>query len=88
MGVEDKAKFMGSENHEYEKIIDFYACIKGDVFIPSIGSRFYSGVVGKRIGEGKTRVFLPAKNASSEATSHYLSSFIANKTHFAYSCFC
>ncbi|KAL8509631.1 hypothetical protein ACS0TY_016745 [Phlomoides rotata] len=88
MGVDHKAKYMGSGNEEYEKIIDFYTCVKGDVFIPAMGSRFYSGVVGQRIAEGKTRVFLPAKNASIEATSDYVAPLIANKTHFAYSCFC
>ncbi|KAI3447346.1 hypothetical protein Pfo_004011 [Paulownia fortunei] len=83
----EKAKFMDSESHEYEKFIDFYMCTLGDVFVPAFPSRFYATIVGKRIAYGNTQIFIPAKSTSASATE-YTSPYIAKKSHFAYSCFC
>lgn len=82
MAADQKAMFM-----EYEKIIDFYMCIQSDVFVPSFPGRFYSGVVGRRIGEGRTQVLVPS-NKTSAAPIDNVSTYIAKKTHFVYSCFC
>ncbi|KAI3443395.1 hypothetical protein Pfo_000060 [Paulownia fortunei] len=87
MPADEKAKFMDSESHEYEKFIDFYMCAQGDVFVPAFPSRFYAGVVGERIALGKTQIFLPAKKKSDSATD-YISPYIAKKGHLAHSCFC
>ncbi|KAL0337113.1 UNVERIFIED_CONTAM: protein MANNAN SYNTHESIS-RELATED 1 [Sesamum calycinum] len=85
--ADEKAKFMDSESHEYEKFIDFYMCTVGDVFVPAFRSRFYASVVGKRIADGNTQILLPAMNTTTSAAD-YISPYIAKKSHFAYSCFC
>ncbi|XP_057805180.1 protein MANNAN SYNTHESIS-RELATED 2-like [Salvia miltiorrhiza] len=82
MAVDQKARFM-----DYEKIIDFYICTESDIFVPSFPGRFYSIVVGKRIAKGRSQILVPAKNTSATAT-HYVSPYIAKRSHFAYSCFC
>lgn len=82
MAVDQKAMFM-----EHEKMVDFHVCVQSDVFVPSFRGRFYSGVVGKRIGEGRTKILVPAENVSS-APTHYVSPYITKRSHFAYSCFC
>ncbi|KAK4478831.1 hypothetical protein RD792_014332 [Penstemon davidsonii] len=87
MPADEKAKFMDSENHQYEKLIDFYICSQGDVFVPAIPSRFSVGVVGERIAIGKTQILIPSKNTSGFAAD-YISPYIAKKSHFANSCFC
>ncbi|KAL6521256.1 hypothetical protein OROGR_017825 [Orobanche gracilis] len=60
MPADEKAKFMDLKSHGYEKFIDFYMCTQGDVFVPAFPSRFYDSIVGKRIGFGKTQIFLRA----------------------------
>lgn len=78
---------MGSEGREYEQFIDFNICSQSDVFVPAYPSRFYASVAGNRIASGKTQIFVPAEKTS-EIASHYLSPYIARKSHFAHSCFC
>ncbi|KAL0333587.1 UNVERIFIED_CONTAM: protein MANNAN SYNTHESIS-RELATED 1 [Sesamum angustifolium] len=85
--ADEKAKFMDSESHEYEKFIDFYMCTVGDVFVPAFRSRFYASIVGKRIADGNIQILLPAMNTTTSAAD-YISPYIAKKSHFAYSCFC
>ncbi|KAG8376411.1 hypothetical protein BUALT_Bualt09G0060700 [Buddleja alternifolia] len=87
MPADEKAKFMDVENHAYEKFIDYYMCTQGDAFIPAFPSKFYEGVVGERIGLGKTQIFVPVRNTSA-AANEYISPYIAKKSHFAHSCFC
>ncbi|KAL6507828.1 hypothetical protein OROGR_024023 [Orobanche gracilis] len=87
MPADEKAKFMDLKSHGYEKYIDFYMCTQGDVFVPAFPSRFSSSVVAKRIGLGKTQIFLPA-NETSESAADYISPYVAKKDHFAYSCLC
>lgn len=82
MAADQRATFM-----EYEKIIDSYICTESDVFIPSFSGRFYSSIVGRRIGEGRTQVLVPA-NKTSSAPTDFVSPHIAKRTHFVYSCFC
>ncbi|CAA2975479.1 Hypothetical predicted protein [Olea europaea subsp. europaea] len=83
----ERAKFMGSEGREYEQFIDFNICSQSDVFVPAYPSRFYASVAGNRIASGKTQIFVPAEKTS-EIANHYLSPYIARKSHFAHSCFC
>ncbi|GFP91786.1 uncharacterized protein at1g04910 [Phtheirospermum japonicum] len=87
MPADEKAKFMDLRSRGYERYIDFYMCTQGDVFVPAFPNKFYGSVVGKRIGLGKTQIFLPAKKTS-ESASDYISPYIAKKSHFAYSCLC
>ncbi|CAJ1954932.1 unnamed protein product [Sphenostylis stenocarpa] len=82
MPADKKRKFLESE---FEKVIDFYVSAESDVFVPAISGLFYANVVGKRIGSGKTRILVPALSASA---SNFLSPYVSNKNHFAYSCYC
>jgi len=82
MPADKKRKFLDSE---LEKVIDFYVSAESDVFVPAISGLFYANVVGKRIGSGKTRILVPASSASA---SNFLSPYVSNKNHFAYSCYC
>ncbi|XP_027916774.1 protein MANNAN SYNTHESIS-RELATED 2-like [Vigna unguiculata] len=81
MPADKKKKFLDSE---FEKVIDFYISAESDVFVPAISGLFYANVVGKRIGSGKTRILVPASSASA---SNFLSPYVSNKNHFAYSCY-
>ncbi|CAI9766642.1 unnamed protein product [Fraxinus pennsylvanica] len=83
----ERAKFMGAEGREYERFIDFNICSQSDVFVPAYRSRFYASVTGNRIASGKTQIIVPAEKTS-EMANHYLSPYIAKKSHFAHSCFC
>ncbi|KAL3644140.1 hypothetical protein CASFOL_012072 [Castilleja foliolosa] len=85
--ADEKVKFMDLKSRGYDRYIDFYMCTQGDVFVPAFQNKFYGSVVGKRIGLGKTQIFLPAKKTS-ELASGYISPYIAKKSHFAYSCLC
>ncbi|KAK7325334.1 hypothetical protein VNO77_29496 [Canavalia gladiata] len=82
MPADKKTRFLDSE---FEKVIDFYVSAQSDVFVPAISGLFYANVVGKRIGSGKTQILVPASSAS---TSNFLSPYVSNKNHFAYSCYC
>lgn len=90
MPTDQKAKFLNLESSEFEKIIDFYICSQSDVFVPSTSDLFYANVAGKRIASGKTQILVPAQSETSSvsAASSFLSPYISNKTHLAYSCFC
>lgn len=87
--ADKKAKYLESENSEFEKVIDFYLCSESDVFVPAISGLFYANVVGKRISMGKPQVLVPAEipGTSALATS-FISPYVAKKNHLAYSCFC
>ncbi|KZV51522.1 hypothetical protein F511_36826 [Dorcoceras hygrometricum] len=90
MPAYEKTKYLNSETPEYERLIDYYICAQGDVFVPAIIGRFYSGVVGERIASGRTQVFIPAEKtgASNESAINYLSVYIRKKNHEAHTCFC
>ncbi|KAL7133729.1 hypothetical protein ABFS83_12G159600 [Erythranthe nasuta] len=86
--ADQKAKLMDLKSREYEKFIDYYMCVEGDVFIPAFRGRFYGSVVGERIAYGNTQIFLPSKNTSSESAVDYISPYVSKKSHVAYSCYC
>ncbi|TXG69542.1 hypothetical protein EZV62_004477 [Acer yangbiense] len=69
MPADKKAKFLESENSEFEKVIDFYLCSQSDVFVPAISGLFYANVAGKRIASGKNQILVPADISSSSASA-------------------
>ncbi|OIW16978.1 hypothetical protein TanjilG_32845 [Lupinus angustifolius] len=88
--ADKKKKLQDSEDSELEKVIDFYISSESDVFVPAISGLLYANVAGKRIGNGKTQILVPADiiQDSSASASNFLSSYISKKNHFAYSCYC
>lgn len=87
MPADEKAKFRGLKSHEYDKFIDYYMCVEGDVFVPAFQESFYEGIVGERIARGKAQILVPTKKSSNSAAD-YVPTYIAKKEHYAYSCFC
>lgn len=89
MPADKKTRFLDSEGSVFENVIDFYISTQSDVFVPAISGLFYANVAGKRIGSGKTQIFVPAEiSYSSASASDFLSLYVAKKNHFAYSCYC
>ncbi|KAE9621254.1 hypothetical protein Lal_00023657 [Lupinus albus] len=87
--ADKKTKLEGSQDSELEKVIDFYISSESDVFVAAISGLLYANVAGKRIGNGKTQILVPSDiQGSSASVSNFLSPYISNKNHFAYSCFC
>ncbi|CAL0325896.1 unnamed protein product [Lupinus luteus] len=87
--ADKKTKFQDSQDSELEKVIDFYISSESDVFVPAISGLLYANVAGKRIGNGKTQIFVPAEiQDSSASASNFVSPYISKKNHFAYSCYC
>jgi hypothetical protein len=89
MPADKKAKFLESEDSEFEKVIDFYMCSQSDVFVPAISGLFYANIAGKRIASGKTQILVPSDipGSSAAVTSHF-SPYISKKNHMAHSCYC
>ncbi|KAF3786784.1 Uncharacterized protein EJ110_NYTH24682 [Nymphaea thermarum] len=85
--IEKKDEFLNLENSELEKVIDFYICTHSDVFVPAIPGLFYANVAGQRIASGRTQILVPTRNPTS-AASDFLSHYISDKSHLAYSCLC
>ncbi|RVW75902.1 Protein MANNAN synthesis-related 2 [Vitis vinifera] len=67
MPADKKAKFLSSENYEFEKVIDFYICSQSDVFVSSVSGLFYANAVGKRIASGKSQILVLAQVTVSSA---------------------
>ncbi|GMH03859.1 hypothetical protein Nepgr_005698 [Nepenthes gracilis] len=89
MPVDKKGKFLDLESPTFEEVIDFYICSQSDVFVPAISGLFYANVAGKRIASGKTEILVPANIPGSAASvDDYISHYITEKNHLAYSCFC
>lgn len=89
MPADKKAKFLDSEGSEFEKVIDFYISTESNVYVPAISGLFYANVAGKRIGSGKTQIFVPADiQDSSVSAANFISPYVSKKNHFAYSCYC
>ncbi|KAI4344482.1 hypothetical protein L6164_011703 [Bauhinia variegata] len=84
-----KGKFLNSESSEIEKAIDFYICSHSDVIVASVPGLWYDNVFGVRIGFGKTQILVPDEIKSTSASPFdYISPYVSQRTHFAYSCFC
>lgn len=89
MPEDKRTSFQDSEGSELDKVIDFYISTESDVFVPAISGLFYANVAGKRIGSGKTQIFVPADISGPVASaSDFLSPYVSRKNHFAYSCYC
>ena len=89
MPADKKAKFLESENSEFEKVIDFYLCSQSDVFVPAISGLFYANVAGKRIASGKNQILVPADISSlSASAADFVSPYVLKKNHLAHTCFC
>lgn len=87
MPIDKKAKYL--DVAELEKVIDMYICSESDVFVPAISGLFYANVAGKRIASGKTQILVPSEDVPSFAShTNYVSHYVSEKNHFAYSCFC
>ncbi|KAE9604712.1 hypothetical protein Lalb_Chr11g0074681 [Lupinus albus] len=81
-----KGKFL---NSEFEKLIDFYISSQSDVFVPSTPNIFYTNVAGVRIASGKNQILVPNEITNpSLSPSDFMSPYVSQKSHFAYSCFC
>ncbi|KAK7273473.1 hypothetical protein RIF29_14523 [Crotalaria pallida] len=81
-----KGKFLSSE---FENVIDFHISSQSDVFVPATLDLFYANVAGIRIASGKNQILVPNEITSPSASaSDYMSPYVSQKNHFAYSCFC
>ncbi|XP_047327322.1 protein MANNAN SYNTHESIS-RELATED 1-like [Impatiens glandulifera] len=87
MPIDMKEKYLSYEISEYEKVIDFYISSQSDVFVPAISGLFYANVAGKRIGNGKHQILVPA-NVAGSSVADFVSPYVSKKNHLAYSCFC
>ncbi|CAK9140148.1 unnamed protein product, partial [Ilex paraguariensis] len=87
MSAKEKANLLSSGSSELEKVIDFHICSESDVFVPAVSCLFYATVIGKRIASGKTQILVPAQ-MTSPSRRDYISPYISEKNHLAYSCFC
>ncbi|CAN6458905.1 unnamed protein product [Victoria cruziana] len=85
--TEEKDEFLNLENSELEKAIDFYICTHSDIFVPAIPGLFYANVAGQRIASGRTQILVPSRKPTS-AASDFLSHYVSDKSHLAYSCLC
>lgn len=89
---EDKSgKFLNPAISEYEKVIDFNICSESDVFVPSHAGLFYTNVAAMRIASGKNQILVPSNEISPNnniTASHFISPYVSQKSHYAYSCFC
>ncbi|CAI9099289.1 OLC1v1036077C1 [Oldenlandia corymbosa var. corymbosa] len=97
MPLDMRARYLNSNNFQYDKYIDFYLSVKSNVFVPTSSNLFYASVSGLRIASGNTQIIAPpgrrsisssSSPLSSEADMNYLSPYVLNKTHIAYSCLC
>uniref|UniRef100_A0A0A9DZ67 O-fucosyltransferase family protein n=1 Tax=Arundo donax TaxID=35708 RepID=A0A0A9DZ67_ARUDO len=89
MPAEKKGKFLKSGNADLARALDLEICSQSDVFVPAIAGLFYGHVTGKRIALGRTQILVPAPRFSASAqASEFISTYISEKSHLAYSCYC
>ncbi|KAK1316351.1 Uncharacterized protein QJS10_CPA05g02399 [Acorus calamus] len=87
--AEKKQKFLQSGNSDLEKSLDFHICSQSDAFVPAISGLFYGNVAGRRIAFGKTQILVPKQvNSNSASASDFVSTYVTQKNHMAYSCYC
>lgn len=88
LSADKKTKFLNSEISDMEKVIDFYICSQSDVFVPATFGLFYSTVAGMRIASGRNQILVPSQIMTSSVATEYVSPYISEKNHLAYSCYC
>ncbi|KAJ6349754.1 hypothetical protein OIU78_006038 [Salix suchowensis] len=90
MPADKKAKFLKSEDSEFEKVIDFYICSQSDVFVPAISGLFYANVAVIHAQETLKRAYvevfsnsspspLPQTSFSSEQMNRITSKFLRGR---------
>jgi len=88
MPAENKGEFLKSSNADLARALDLEICSQSDVFIPAVAGLFYGHVTGKRIASGRTQIIVPSQSSTLTHASDFISTYISNKNHLAYSCYC
>ncbi|ONM56039.1 O-fucosyltransferase family protein [Zea mays] len=88
MPAENKGEFLKSSNADLASALDLEICSQSDVFIPAVAGLFYGHVTGKRIASGRTQIIVPSQSSTSTHASDFTSTYISNKNHLAYTCYC
>jgi hypothetical protein len=86
--AENKGEFLKASNDDLARALDLEICSQSDVFIPAIAGLFYGHVTGKRIASGHTQILVPSQSSASTQASDFISTYISNKNHLAYKCYC
>ncbi|TVU10106.1 hypothetical protein EJB05_43614 [Eragrostis curvula] len=87
MPAENKGEFLKSSNADLARALDLEICSQSDVFVPAIAGLFYGHVTGKRIPSGRTQILVPAPGSSASARD-FISTYVSQKSHLAYKCYC
>ena len=88
MPAENKGEFLKSSNVDLARALDLEICSQSDMFIPAVAGLFYGHVTGKRIASGRTQIIVPSQSSTSTHASDFTSTYISNKNHLAYTCYC
>lgn len=89
MPAEKKGEILKSGDSDLARALDLEICSQSDVFVPAIAGLFYGQVTGKRIASGLTQILVPAPVFGSSAqASDFISTYVSEKSHLAYSCYC
>ena len=86
--AENKGEFLKASNSDLARALDLEICSQSDVFIPAIAGLFYGHVTGKRIASGHTQILVPSQSSALTQASDFISTYISNKNHLAYKCYC
>jgi hypothetical protein len=88
MPAENKGEFLKSSNVDLARALDLEICSQSDMFIPAVAGLFYEHVTGKRIASGRTQIIVSSQSSTSTHASDLTSTYISNKNHLAYTCYC
>jgi len=89
MPADKKGEFLRSGGGELQRTLDFHVCSQSDAFVPAISGLFYGNVAGKRIPAGRNLILVPSQvQRSSTSAADFVSAYISEKNHLAYSCHC
>nr|CAB3453849.1 unnamed protein product [Digitaria exilis] len=86
--ADKKGEFLKSSNSDLARALDLEICSQSDVFIPAVPGLFYGHVTGRRIALGHTQILVPSQSSASTQASDFISTYISNKNHLAYKCYC
>jgi len=87
--ADKKGEFLRSGGVELQRALDFHVCSQSDAFVPAIPGLFYGNVAGKRIPAGRNQILVPSQvQSSSTSAADFVSNYISEKNHWAYSCHC
>ena len=86
--AKNKGEFLKASNSNLARALDLEICSQSDVFIPAIAGLFYGHVTGKRIASGHTQILVPSQSSALTQASDFISTYISNKNHLAYKCYC